>query len=208
MTTSTLTLVDLFAGAGGLSCGLEMAGFRPLLALDSNPTYLSTYAHNHPGVSAVVNDIREFDSAEVKKLTGLLPGELDLLAGGPPCQGFSINAPIRSLGDQRNHLFKEYLKIAEVLQPKAILIENVPGLVSLGRGTVVQAILSHLREMGYSADCRILFAGNYGVPQLRFRMVFVALRGGGDVVFPSPTHAAEAVANFAGARELCQRNRT
>lgn len=200
-----MTLVDLFAGAGGLSCGLEMAGFRPLLALDANPTYLSTYAHNHPGVPAVANDIRALDAAEVRKLTGLAPGELDLMAGGPPCQGFSINAPIRSLDDQRNHLFKEYLRIAEVLRPKAILIENVPGLVSLGRGSVVKAITAFLQGMGYSVGHRILFAGHYGVPQLRFRMVFIALRGCEDVSFPSPTHAAEAVANFAGARELCQR---
>ncbi len=205
MTIPNMTLVDLFAGAGGLSCGLEMAGFRPLLALDANATYLSTYSHNHPGVPVVANDIRELDAAEVKKLTGLAPGELDLMAGGPPCQGFSINAPIRSLDDQRNHLFKEYLRIAEVLKPKVILIENVPGLVSLGRGTVVEAILKHLCGMGYAVGYKILFAGHYGVPQLRFRMVFIALRDGGEVVFPSPTHDAEAVANFAGSRELCQR---
>lgn len=205
MTTSHLTLVDMFAGAGGLSCGLEMAGFRPLLALDANATYLSTYSHNHPGVVAIANDIRELDAVEIKKLTGLSNGELDLMAGGPPCQGFSINAPVRSLDDQRNHLFREYLRIAAVLKPKAILIENVPGLVSLGRGTVVEAIIKHLLGMGYTVGHKILFAGHYGVPQLRFRMVFIALRDGKEVVFPSPSHKAEAVANFAGARELCQR---
>lgn len=205
MTTSELTLVDLFAGAGGLSCGLEMAGFRSLLALDANSVYLSTYSHNHPGVPTIAGDIRELDAVRVKTLTGLSSGELDLMAGGPPCQGFSINAPVRSLDDQRNHLFKEYLRIADALKPKAILIENVPGLVSLGRGTVVKTILKHLRDMGYTVGHKILFAGHYGVPQLRFRMVFIALRDGGDVLFPSPTHEAEAVANFAGARELCQR---
>ena len=205
MTTTPMTMIDLFAGAGGLSCGLEMAGFKPLFALDAHPAYLSTYAHNHPDVAAVSEDIREVDAQEVRRLTGLKAGDLDLIAGGPPCQGFSINAPVRSLDDQRNHLFKEYLRIASELQPKAILIENVPGLVSLGKGTVVEAITNHLKGMGYSVDHQILFAGHYGVPQLRFRMFFIAIRGDCKVTFPSPTHKAEAVANFAGAKKLCQK---
>lgn len=200
-----LTMVDLFAGAGGLSCGLEMAGFSPLLAVDSDPGCLATYALNHPGIPALTKDIRDLDASEVLKAVGLAPGELDLVAGGPPCQGFSINAPIRSLEDQRNHLFKEYLRIADALRPKAILIENVPGLISLGRGTVVKAIVAHLEAMGYRVGYKILFAGHYGIPQLRFRMVFIAIRSDEEVRFPSPTHRAEAVANFAGARELCQR---
>ena len=137
------------------------------------------------------------------KLTRLKPGELDLIAGGPPCQGFSINAPIRTLDDQRNHLFKEYLRIAEILKPKAILIENVPGIVSLGKGTVVKAIYAHLQKMGYTVDHRILFAGHYGVPQMRFRTIFIALRDSTEIEFPEPTHNATAFANFAGSKELC-----
>ena len=198
-----MKLVDFFSGAGGLTCGLNMAGFRSILGSDINPTYAATFAKNHPDAQVVTNDIRELSEQEILKLTGLQPGELDLIAGGPPCQGFSINAPIRTLDDQRNHLFKEYLRIAEILKPKAILIENVPGIVSLGKGTAVQAIYAHLKKMGYAVEHRILFAGHYGIPQLRFRTNIIALRDSKKIDFPEPTHNATAVANFAGAKELC-----
>lgn len=90
-------LVDLFAGAGGLSCGLEMAGFKPILANEIDPKYAETYKYNHPDTEVVVDDIRAVNDINLKENIGLKAGELDLIAGGPPCQGFSINAPIRSL---------------------------------------------------------------------------------------------------------------
>ena len=195
--------VDFFSGAGGLSCGLRMAGFESILGSDIHPVYAETFALNHPGTHVITKDIRELSEQDILDLTGLKPGELDLIAGGPPCQGFSVNAPVRSLDDQRNHLFKDYLRIAEILRPKAILIENVPGLVSLGKGTVVEAIYNQFKKMGYSVAHKILFAGHYGVPQMRFRTIFIALRDGGRIEFPEPTHYAQAVANFTGAKELC-----
>lgn len=195
--------VDFFSGAGGLTCGLKMAGFESILGSDIHSIYAKTFAQNNPKAQVITNDIRELSEYSILELTGLKPGELDLFAGGPPCQGFSINAPIRSLDDQRNNLFKEYLRIANILRPKAILIENVPGLVSLGKGTVVEAIYKHLEEMGYTVGHKILFAGHYGVPQMRFRTIFIALRDGGKVEFPEPTHNAQAVANFTGAKDLC-----
>ena len=198
-----MKLVDFFSGAGGLTCGLNMAGFQSILGSDIHPTYAATFAKNHPNSRVITGDIRDISERDILKLTNLKSGELDLFAGGPPCQGFSINAPTRPLDDQRNHLFKEYLRIAEILKPKAILIENVPGIVSLGKGSVVTAIYNHLKEMGYSVDHRILFAGHYGVPQMRFRTIFIALRDSGNVEFPEPTHNAAAIANFAGSKSLC-----
>lgn len=195
--------VDFFSGAGGLSCGLKMAGFESVLGSDIHPTYAKTFANNHPSTKVITGDIRELGVQDILALSGLKPGELDLIAGGPPCQGFSVNAPVRSLDDQRNHLFKDYLRIAEILRPKAILIENVPGLVSLGKGTVVEAIYREFKRMGYTVDHKILFAGHYGVPQMRFRTIFIALRDGGKIEFPEPTHNAQAVANFTGAKALC-----
>jgi DNA (cytosine-5)-methyltransferase 1 len=195
--------VDLFSGAGGMSCGLQMAGFESVLGSDIHPIYANTFAQNHSGARVITKDIRQLSEQDILDLVGLKSGELDLIAGGPPCQGFSINAPVRSLDDQRNHLFKDYLRIANVLRPKAIVIENVPGLVSLGKGTVVGAIYKHLAGMGYTVSHKILFAGHYGVPQMRFRTIFIALRDGGKIEFPEPTHNAQAVANFAGAKELC-----
>lgn len=200
------TCIDLFSGAGGLSRGLEEAGFKAVFASDINPIYGETYKKNHPHTHFVDKDIRKLTGKEILATCGLKRGELDLLAGGPPCQGFSVNAPIRSLADQRNHLFKDYLRLAAELYPKAILIENVPGIVSLGKGTVVKAIYSVLQEMGYKAEHHILFAGHYGVPQMRFRTIFIATRiEDANIVFPTPTHNARAYANFAEAKELCQR---
>ena len=199
-----LISLDLFSGAGGLTCGLGMAGFSPLLANEIEPVYAETYSNNHPKTEMVVGDIRSLTAINLKKSLDLRPGELDLLAGGPPCQGFSINAPIRTLDDSRNHLFKDYLRIAEALKPKAILIENVPGIISLGKGTVVEQIYKELIRMGYSVSHRILFAGHYGVPQMRFRTVFIAVLGKNkEILFPEPEYNAKAVANFTGAKELC-----
>jgi DNA (cytosine-5)-methyltransferase 1 len=196
--------IDLFAGAGGLSCGLEQAGFTPVLANEWIPQYAETYQLNHPDTQVVVGDVREVSEVDLKRRLGVDEGEIDLVAGGPPCQGFSINAPIRTLDDSRNHLFKDFLRVVSSIKPKAVLIENVPGIISLGRGTVVQQIYKELQHMGYTVGHRILFAGHYGVPQLRFRTVFIGIRNyKGKVSFPEPQYDAKAVANFAGAKELC-----
>jgi len=198
------TVVDLFAGAGGLSCGLEMAGFRPLLANEIEPAYAKTYQHNHPNTEIIIGDVRQVCASSIRERLKVNKGDIDLLAGGPPCQGFSINAPIRTLDDDRNHLFKEYIRVAEELLPKAILIENVPGIVSLGKGTVVEQIYYELEKLGYKVDHRILFAGHYGVPQMRFRTIFIAIHSSSTKIeFPEPLYDAKAVANFTGAKELC-----
>lgn len=202
---SKMYMIDLFAGAGGLSCGLEMAGFQPVLANEMVEQYAKTYQVNHPETTVITGDVRHVDE---KKLHDLIRdyGEIDLIAGGPPCQGFSVNAPVRSLDDPRNHLFKEYLRIVAEIRPKAVLIENVPGIISLGRGTVVSQIYKELNELGYQVNHKILFAGHYGVPQMRFRTVFIAIRTDilvGDIKFPQPEYYATAVANFQGSRELC-----
>ena len=196
--------VDLFAGAGGLSCGLEQAGFTPLLANELVPQYAETYKLNHKNTNVVVGDVRQVSEGNLKALLNVSQGEIDLVAGGPPCQGFSVNAPVRTLDDPRNHLFKDFLRVVSALLPKAVLIENVPGLVSLGQGTVVEQIYAELEAMGYKVKHRILFAGHYGVPQMRFRTVFIGVRDyKGEINFPEPQYNAKAVANFAGAKELC-----
>ena len=196
-------LIDLFAGAGGLSCGLEQAGFTPILANELVDQYAHTYQINHPDTKVIVGDVRQVDEKELHSLVQEY-GEIDLIAGGPPCQGFSVNAPVRSLDDPRNHLFKEYLRIVAEIRPKAVVIENVPGIISLGKGTVVEQIYKILQELGYKVNHRILFAGHYGVPQMRFRTVFIAIRDyTNDIRFPEPEYYASAVANFQGSKELC-----
>ena len=197
------TLIDLFAGAGGLSCGLELAGFKPLFASEIEPVYSTTYRQNHPKTPCFSKDIRDLEASEIISETGLKKGELDLLAGGPPCQGFSINAPLRSKDDRRNHLFLEFVRIAEALAPKFLLIENVPGIVSFDQGGTVKAICNSLTSIGYTVQYKILFAGHYGIPQLRFRTFFIGSKTGNFPSWPEPTHYAEARANFTGAKELC-----
>lgn len=194
-----LTCMDLFAGAGGLSEGLSEAGFHSIFSSEIVPVYAQTYQRNHPGTKVVTEDIRKLDPEAIRKDLGIERGELDLLAGGPPCQGFSINAPIRSVLDERNHLFKEYLRFVDVFAPRAILIENVPGLVSFEQGATLHAILDALGELGYGADVRILGAAYYGVPQMRWRTVILGVRGKAlpPAAFPEPTYHAPVRPNFA-----------
>lgn len=202
--TALLKSVDLFAGAGGLSCGLGMAGFAPVLANELVDQYAQTYERNHPNTKVVVGDVREVSESNIRQTLGVSAGDIDLLAGGPPCQGFSVNAPIRTLDDDRNHLFKDFIRVAEALLPKVVMIENVPGMVSLGRGTVVKQIYLELEKLGYTVQHKILFAGHYGVPQMRFRTIFIGVRKKDAYIeFPAPKFNATAVANFAGAKELC-----
>lgn len=198
MVNNTLMMLDLFAGAGGLSEGLSEAGFHSLFASEIVPVYANTYKLNHPGAKVFTADICSLHAGEVLSDLGLERGQLDLLAGGPPCQGFSINAPVRSVLDQRNHLFKEYLRFVDTFAPRAVLIENVPGLVSFEHGATLHAILDALAQLGYGADVRILGAAYYGVPQMRWRTIILGLRGKilPSVAFPEPIYHAPIRPNF------------
>jgi len=196
--SSNLQFIDLFAGAGGLSEGLTEAGFHSLFANEIVPAYAQTYARNHVGAKVSIADVRDLDADAVREELGLEKGALDLIAGGPPCQGFSINAPVRSTSDKRNHLFKEFLRFVEAFVPKAVLIENVPGLVSFEHGETLHAILQALAELGYGADVRILGAAYYGVPQMRWRTIIIGVRGAElpSSAFPAPVYHAPIRPNF------------
>lgn len=193
-----LTSLDLFAGAGGLSEGLREAGFTSLYANEISPRYAQTYAVNHPGTHVDSRDIRMVDARKVRALLGLKRGELDLIAGGPPCQGFSINAPKRSTDDSRNHLFREYLRFVTEFKPRAVMIENVPGMVSFEGGATLDAILESLKRLGYDADVRILYAPHYGIPQTRWRTIILGTRDdlNPTELFPEPLRQAPVRVNF------------
>ena len=191
-------MIDLFSGAGGLSEGLSEAGFHSIFASEIIPVYAQTYTKNHPNALVYTEDIRSLDANEIRKKLNMEREELDLIAGGPPCQGFSINAPVRSTIDERNHLFKEYLRFVDAFAPRAILIENVPGLVSFEHGSTLHAILDALAELGYGSDVRILGAPYYGVPQMRWRTIILGVRGRtlpADA-YPEPIYHAPIHANF------------
>lgn len=183
------TAVDLFSGAGGITLGLRNAGFDVRLCSDLNEACEATHYRNFPDIPFIRRDVHELTGAEILHAAGLRPGELDLLIGGPPCQGFSIIGR-RELWDPRNGLFREFVRIAGELRPKVMVIENVTGLATLEGGAVLRELSTAFRAAGYVPDCAELLAAQYGVPQMRWRMFFIGWRGdlkrsGG---FPLPTH--------------------
>lgn len=198
MKKSDLLTIDLFAGAGGLSQGLRESGFETVYANEVVARYAETYQANHAGAWVDSRDIRDVEASKVRARLGLEKGELALVAGGPPCQGFSINAPVRSAEDRRNHLFRDYLRFVEEFEPRAVVIENVPGLVSYAGGSTLHAILESLNMLGYAADVQILYAPHYGVPQTRWRTLVIGVRGNSDprAAFPPAERNAPMRVNF------------
>lgn len=181
-----LTSVDLFCGAGGLTEGLRAAGYSARLAVDFDQQAIDTFQHNHPGITAVCADITGLDGERTRELAKLEKGELDLLAGGPPCQGFSL-AGQRLPDDPKNKLFLEFVGMARELEPRAILFENVAGIQSMQGGAVVAAIQASFQDLGYTVISGLLNAAEFGVPQARPRFILIGLRDGVPTL-PSPTH--------------------
>jgi len=198
MKSKEKTCIDLFAGAGGLTEGLRQSGFTSIFANEISPAYSETLKRNHSDSEIETADIRSLDANQIRKRLNIASGELDILAGGPPCQGFSVNAPTRSTDDERNHLFLDFLKFVEAFSPKVVLIENVPGMLSFEKGKTVASILNSLKQLGYDATVKILYAAHYGVPQMRWRTIFIANRIDVDPtdMYPVPTHFAMGRANF------------
>lgn len=168
------TAVDLFCGCGGLTVGLKRAGFRVLGAVDVDPLSVKTYKANHRDVTLWEKDIRELDPQELLDALGLEKGGLDLLAGCPPCQGFSTMRTLNGallVDDPRNDLLLEFERFVEALLPRAVMMENVPGLADDKR---FEAFLRKLKKLGYLGAHRVLNAAEYGVPQRRRRLIYLA----------------------------------
>lgn len=185
-TKSALTAVDLFCGAGGLSEGLGQSGVRVLGAIDVAPLAIEAYRANHPDTKVWRRDIRRLAPAEMLRELGLRPGELDLLVGCPPCQGFStLRTHNRSshVEDGRNGLVAQFARFCEGLRPRGLLMENVPGLETDRR---FRLLTTRLEGMGYKLTHGVLDAADYGVPQRRRRFVLLGFLGG-SVQFASPT---------------------
>ncbi|MFZ3377942.1 MAG: DNA cytosine methyltransferase, partial [Chthoniobacterales bacterium] len=171
-----LTAIDLFAGCGGLSEGLRKAGFKILGAVEVDEKAAANYSLNHPNTKVWLNDIRSVNTRSVSRKLKLRKGDLDLLAGCPPCQGFSSMRTLngnRSIRDTRNDLVFEFLRFVEALRPKTVMMENVPGLVGDRR---FRQFCERLREIGYVGEYHILNAANFGVPQRRRRLIYLAGR--------------------------------
>lgn len=184
----TNTVVDLFCGAGGLSAGLELAGFKVLAGNDFFEAAGDTFVRNHKGAKFIPGPVQELTVETLLKETGLARGELTVLVGGPPCQAYSVYNHQRGMHDARATLFREYLRIVDGLRPEWIVMENVTGIYSIAGGAAVDAIKSELRRIGYAVEERTLKAEEYGVPQERRRVVFIGNRIGAPISHPAPTH--------------------
>ena len=165
-------VVDLFCGAGGLSQGFCWAGYDIIAGIDHNPEALLTYSKNFANALTLNEDLSLPEN--ITKIIDKLKGHnIDILLGGPPCQGYSI-AGKRQVHDPRNQLFKSYIEIVKNLGPKVILIENVPNILSMGNGMYKDAIINDLKNLGYNVEVMKLNSANFGVPQNRNRAFFIA----------------------------------
>lgn len=184
-----LKSIDLFCGAGGLSEGFKQAGFTVLAANDFDSYSASTFKIANPNVKFIDGPIQSIKADDFLSITGLKVGELDCLAGGPPCQAFSVYNHQRGMHDERSGLFREYLRIVKGLLPKWVVMENVTGMQSVDNGKAIKEIHEGLEKLGYNnVSSRILKAENYGVPQERRRLIFIANRVGVDIAWPDISH--------------------
>ena len=191
------TAIDLFAGCGGVTIGLKRAGFRVLAAVENDPAAVRVYSDNHHNV-ALFGDIRELSATTLKRRLGLGKGDLDLLAGCPPCQGFSRMTTRNGcwqINDPRNGLIDEFKRLVDGLLPKAIMLENVPGLVSERR---FAQFCRALQTQGYAVGFEIVDAADHAVPQRRRRLILLASRYG-RILFPKRAEKLITVRDAIGA---------
>lgn len=192
MKKNKFNVIELFSGCGGFSCGFSQANFNIVLGVDNDQPSLDTFLENHKEAKILRSDLSEISA--IKKIVDSVKGErVDVIIAGPPCQGFSLTGT-RLKNDKRNTLFNSVFNLAEKLNPRplAVIIENVPGLEVLYGGEAKKRILERYAELGYEVTSKILFAPDYGVPQIRKRIVFVGLlKKLGKFNFPAPKHNAK-----------------
>lgn len=178
------TVIDMFSGCGGLSRGFMDAGYEVLLGVDHEEIALKTFKHNHGDAIAFHGDL--FKKETLLDMARLIKTKrVDVIVGGPPCQGFSLTGSRRE-DDARNTLFQSMVEAVKLFQPKAFVLENVPGLATLYGGKAKTAIIEQFGNLGYTINFQVLYAPDYGVPQIRKRIFFVGLRDGKKFEFPNP----------------------
>lgn len=205
-----MTCVSVFSGGMGLDLGLEQAGFSVRFAADNMPAAVETARINRPGLPVYGEDIRSLTASQVRELAQLDDREIDLLAGGPPCQSFSTAGKRLGLDDDAiGPLVFEFVRLVDELRPRAFLMENVKGLTSASvkwrqlpynnngkivdqwHGSLLRELIDRLKAIGYSLALREINSADYGVPQTRVRIFIIGYRDGTNVTFPDPTHARD-----------------
>lgn len=171
----SLNVIDLFCGCGGFSEGFAEAGYNVRFGIDIWRDATVTYQHNFPQAAVLNEDITKINGRDILIAANMKADEVDVIIGGPPCQGFSVSGK-RTIDDERNKLYKSYVQIVSELKPKVFVMENVPGLIRLFKGKVGEQIIEDFTNIGYNVQKQILSADNYGVPQVRKRVLFVGVR--------------------------------
>lgn len=192
MKDNKLIAIDLFCGCGGFSYGFQEAGFEMVLGVDMWKDATVTYKHNFPNANIINEDITKVSTDEILEKAGCKKKEIDVIIGGPPCQGFSLSGK-RMIDDPRNKLYKSFVILVSEIRPKVFVMENVPGLIRLFGGKVKEEVLSDFSAIGYSVKVQQLSSEEYGVPQQRKRVFFVGLNkdffeSSVEFLFPTPTY--------------------
>ncbi len=180
-----LTCIDLFSGAGGLSKGFLDAGYDVILGVDNDVAALKTFKMNHPGSEVMNLDL--FNHSNISEIVRFVKDkeiDLDVLVGGPPCQGFSYGGKM-DIDDKRNFLYLAMVKLTKELQPKVVVLENVLAMIESRQGLGAKRVVSDFGDVGYKMMPKVLFAPDFGVPQIRKRVIFVGLKDG-DRTFEFP----------------------
>lgn len=190
--------LDLFCGCGGLTQGLRDAGYRVIGAIDNDAYALEAYRANHPRVKVFQSDIRRISAGQLMKDLGLRKGQLALLAGCPPCQGFSTMRTLngaKRVSDKRNDLLFEFLRFTRVLRPRSLMLENVPGLAKDSR---FRRFVARLEALNYNVEFKIVNASEHGVPQRRRRLIMLARAQGQTIAFPEAVTITRTVRDAIG----------
>lgn len=189
-----LQAIDLFSGAGGLHIGFERAGFDIRLCIDNDDLVEKTHRRNFPNIPMIHRDINLVLPNEIRQY--LVGDSVDVIIGGPPCQGFSTigkrsssDEEKRNKKDPRNELVLTYANLIKELRPKFIVMENVKGILTLEKGEYLRKVLSILRDTGYNVGYKLVNMADYGVPEIRERVIIIGNRVGLPVSFPSPDHS-------------------
>ncbi len=186
--SNSYNFIDLFSGCGGLSYGLEMAGHKCLLGVDANAEALKTFEANHRQAKIYCGDIKTLSEKKMTQLIGST--KIDMVVGGPPCQGFSTVGKGK-VEDERNQLFREFVRVVKLTSPKIIIFENVTGIVAKKNKDILKLIFRQFEKLGYQMDARVLSSEEFGVPEKRRRTIIMGVKGG-ECLFPEITHGERA----------------
>ena len=182
-----MTYIDLFSGSGGFSLGFDNVGFKNIFSIDIEPSFCETYKYNFPKNKLSEKDLCQLSNEEIKYLKEV--EDVDVVIGGPPCQGFSIAGNIgrKFIDDPRNKLFKEFVRVVKVVKPKFFVMENVARLYNHNKGETRKEIINDFESLGYKVECKTLNSADYGVPQIRKRVIFIGTRFNQKIEFPKRT---------------------